>query len=207
VVISTNLGRQILRYTDVRAAVIPMRPTAPAVYVIAGEEYFDFELEGVDRGPLVLLKEAQFDGLNGETFFERFLANTCLFSVKTVYGDLENPLLVPFWETFRKINAGMALERRVQLKQAPFAQNILAELALVEAWRQKGLLEIHSSTTCYTQTKSVSRDKLVDGTLPENEFFMLECLSHLVGGFHADPPPRERATRPRRPEGAGAWMR
>jgi hypothetical protein len=200
-------GRQTLRYCDVRAAMIPPRPTAPANYVIAGEELVDYEIEGLDRGPLVVLKEATYDGLNVETFFDHFFADACLFCVKTVYVDLENPLLIPFWKTFREPNGKKAIERRIELRQAPFAENILAELSLIQSWREKDLLEIDRSTTLYEQAKKVSRDKLIDGTLPESESFLLEALCHLVGGFHVDVPPRKMAHRPSRPLREGAWMR
>ena len=183
-------GYEDRRYTRVRAAWVPMRPDAPSVYIIAAEQWIDKRFDASDRGCLVTLKEVIYEGLSTDTFVRKLFADATLNCFNEVYVDLENPLFAPFFETFRQAKRGHSFPS-VDLVQAPFSDNILAELSLVSDWRKKDLLEIDPSLTAFQQVKNADRNKLTaDGTLPAADFFALECLCHLVGGFHSDPPPR-----------------
>jgi len=199
-------GHEDVRYVDVRGAFIPPRPKAPAVYLIAGEEWLDKRFDSADRGALVVLKEYIYPGLGTDRLYQQIMADATLFCFGTVYVDEEQILYEPFFNSFRKFKR-LHNFRSVDFTPAPFANNVLAELALIADWRKRDLLEIDGSLTVFEQAKNVSREKLNDdGTLPEAEFFALECLGLLVGGFHVAPPPRPAVSyRPAR-TGGDAWM-
>ena len=77
--------------------------------------------------------------------------------------------------------------RGLYLRQAPWPENFSYGLGLIREWLQKKALKIENDTTLAHQLGKISEDLLEDPAEAEVDFYAVNALRYVLGGFQKYP--------------------
>ncbi len=188
-----NTGKEqleIFPYFSIRAGlnwpVIEGTLSCPGYYCILGEQYKDeVRFEGKEdlRGNLIFFKEYESPNLFLDRFFQQLTDDCTLYHCDKLYAEEINlnEKHEHYAEAFRDY-ASRNETRHGYLVDAPYQNDFLVRVNLIQRWIGDGLLKLPQNTIVYQQLKSMSEESLGDS--PRIKFYAVNALGFALGGFH-----------------------
>ncbi|MBC8316508.1 MAG: hypothetical protein H8E41_01285 [Desulfobulbaceae bacterium] len=191
------------RYADIRGAVSWPIGSSPAYVCLVGQEYIrpkPFEKQA-PIGRRVLLAEFESVDFAGDPLFAKIIDFADQFHCYEFYVD-QGERFTGFHADFREYERERSSS--IHLRDAYDADNFMVGMSRIKTGIDRGNLMIPADSLAYSQLQSITRPDLADN--PEQRFYALNGLRHVISGFHRNPPiirpPRDSRLWPRRPRGA-----
>jgi hypothetical protein len=167
-------------YLDIRAGLTWPNRSAPAYYCILGQEDKENEFK---RNPIVFFCENQSKDLH--LLLDKLTDDAKRLLCDEIYVDLSENR-----KCFRDSFSDYCKETDttgLYLRQAPWPDNFAYGLWLIKDWLAKNSLEIEQESTLARQLGKISEDLLEDPAKAEIDFYGVNALHYIVGGFQKYP--------------------
>lgn len=175
------------RYADIRGGLTWPTSKGSAYFCVLGQEYIAPHIldEKAPAGPYVLLAEYEAKSLSLTKFHSMITDIAEQFRCRDFYVDMpEARLACGYQSDFDKF----ASERhtRAWMERAYDADNFRLGISRIRGSIDSGNLIIPSDSILFEQLISAARSDLDDS--PEEIFFAINALRHVIGSYYRNPP-------------------
>jgi hypothetical protein len=191
------------RYADIRGAVSWPIGSSPGYVCLVGQEYI--RPKPLDKmapaSRRVLLAEFESVDFAGDPLFAKMIDLADQFHCYEFYVD-QGERFTGFHADFREYERERS--SAIRLRDAYDADNFMVGMSRIKTGIDKGNLKIPADSLAHSQLQSIAMPDLADN--PEQRFYALNGLRHVISSFHRKPPiirpPRDTGPRIKRPRGA-----
>jgi len=132
------------------------------------------------KAKIEFIAEHQGESLSLKQLFLKMTDFTKRFYCETYY-TVTGDLYEGYAETFEDYFENKKLDLYPALDDAPFSDNFLFGVQLIDLWREQGTINIPEDTILYRQLREISSDDL--GNDPELIFYAINALRFVVGTY------------------------
>jgi len=157
-----------------------------AAYSCILAEDLNYAPEIDQRGRIYMLSENLYEGVSLDMMFSKLTDEVTQFHCETIYTNTEESF-VDFIEAY----ADFRSEKRVSLgslDQAPFADNCMVGVSIIQDWIRTSRMEIPTGSLIYEELSMFSRQDIDDS--PEVKYPAINGLRFALAAFCKSKPPR-----------------
>lgn len=188
-----ELDPETVKYRKVWGGVAWPTDMSPAYACFVGQLFMEatrFEKQAI-KEPLILLSECQSDELTLEDFLHKVTDESVRLCADKVYANLGRDWseeheqegegkFSGYVTSFRRYLSDNEIPY-VTLEGAPYVDNYLYTVQIINDYRQKERLTVPEKTTAFEQLSTIKKSDLQNN--PESFFYAVEAVRHVVGAY------------------------
>jgi len=188
-----ELDPETVKYRKIWGGVAWPTDMSPAYACFVGQLFMEatrFEKQAI-KEPLILLSECQSDELTLEDFLHKVTDESVRLFADKVYANLGRDWseeheqegegkFSGYVTSFRRYLSDNEIPY-VTLEGAPYVDNYLYTVQIINDYRQKERLTVPEKTTAFEQLSTIKKSDLQNN--PESFFYAVEAVRHVVGAY------------------------
>jgi hypothetical protein len=180
-IVNENGTRESIQYSSIKAGLNWPSATMPGYYCVSGELWHDEIRQSTNknRGKIVFLSEFESSDISIKTLMDRLTDDVIRFGCESIY-TLRDEGHQSFVRAFYDFTGGVR-SCRVSLHHAPYTDNFILGLSLIEDLMQESRLDLPVTTQLFRKMKSLRTEDLQDA--PESKLHIINALRYVIAAY------------------------